>query len=186
MAGAAATSGSGGDVRPWRRPSRCERASALKPLKVLARLHKILVFKYELRGEGGHGILPAPLTAPPANAATLTLAPAVARQRRPAGRRRRANGVDRRATRGLLHGSGEPQGSLDTPRPPSHTIQSSGYHGYYGYPDMISMLDIHCIIDMDILYGYVFWISFWISTISTSIHIQNGYPCWLSIIDKDI
>ena len=70
----------------------------------------------------GNGILPAPLTAPPANAATSTLAPAVAWQRRPARRRRRANGVDHRATRGPLHGSGEPQGSLDSPRPPIHTI----------------------------------------------------------------
>ena len=107
-------------------------------------------------GEGGNGILPAPLTAPPANAATSTLVPVVARQRRPARRRRRANGVDRRATKGLLHRSGEPQGSLDSPRPLSHTIQSSGYHGYYGYPDMISILDIHN---------------------------RHGYPIWICILD---
>ena len=42
------------------------------------------------------------------------------------------------------------------------TIQSSGYHGFYGYPDMISMLDIHN------RHGYPTWISI--------LDIHNGYP----------
>ena len=92
---AAATSGSGGD--------RCD-ARGLLHLEVFGpRLHKILVFRYK-GGKVGNGILPAPLTAPPANGATSTLAPAVAGRRRSARQRSRANSVDRRATRGLLHG----------------------------------------------------------------------------------
>ena len=79
------------------------------------------------------------------------------RRRRQAAAVTSGSGGDRRDARGLLHGCGELQDSFDSPRPPFHTIQSSGYHGYYGYPDMISMLDINnrhgyptCISILDI------------------------------------